>query len=85
MSRTTKDKKLKFRYDEDIFAFDAKDKRKKKKSDHEFWPQATPSWWTRITMNRPHRRAAHMWEQTVDHQTAEEADPIPETPKKYYW
>lgn len=85
MSRTIKDKKIEFRYGEDIFAYNKPDLRKKKKNEHQFWPQATPSWWTRIIMNRPHRRAVHLWEHEVVLTDVEDADPIPETPKKYYW
>ena len=84
MSRTEKDKSIKVRYGDDLFALDAPDQRKKKREYNEVWPQATPSWWTRVVMNRPLRRATHMWEKRVL-ADIEQADPIPETPKKYYW
>ena len=29
------------------------------------WWAATPSWWTRMMMNRPQRREAHLWEHDV--------------------
>lgn len=51
-------------------------KKKKKRSEHSkwLWFQATPSWWTRLLMNKPKRRACRIWEQQVLLQDIEEAD-----------
>lgn len=83
MARTYKDVGWRYRYN-DLFGLDERDKPKQRRDCYEFWPQATPSWWTRVVMNRPLRRATHMWEKRVL-ADIEQADPIPETPKKYYW
>lgn len=65
MSRTDKDKSWKVRYGDDVLCLDVPDQRKKKKSFSPIIPMATPSWWTRIVMNRPQRRDEHLWEKKV--------------------
>lgn len=40
--------------------------KKRREVDSEWhWMGSTPSWWTRLTMNRPQRREAHLWEHEV--------------------
>lgn len=65
MSRTDKDKKYKVRYGEDAFITNEPDRKKRKKSYNPIFAWATPSWWTRIVMNRPQRRDEHLWEKKV--------------------
>jgi hypothetical protein len=48
----------------------------------------SPGWWTRLTMNRPQRRAGHVWENEVLKQTdLEDCDPpgVGHKPHIYYW
>lgn len=85
MSRTIKDKKITLRYDEDIFSLNVPDLRKKKKSDHVYWPMSTPSWWTRMIINRPYRRAIKMWERNVMKTDIEDVVPNKEPRLKYYY
>lgn len=40
------------------------------------WMGATPSWWTRMTMNRPQRREAHLWEHDVARTSLEELEEV---------
>jgi hypothetical protein len=65
--------------------------KKRKEVDHEYHWMNTPSWWTRMMMNRPQRREAHLWEREVskiqDQEELEEVD-IPNVshkPHVYYW
>jgi hypothetical protein len=63
--------------------------KKRKELDCEWhWVSNTPSWWTRLTMNRPQRRAGRVWEQKVLLETdLEETDPpgVSHKPHHYYW
>lgn len=64
-------------------------KKKKKRSEHGDWNwmYSTPSWWTRMMMGRPVRRACKVWEKQVLTQDIEEAD-CPDYGRKphiYYW
>jgi hypothetical protein len=48
----------------------------------------SPGWWTRLTMNRPQRRAGHVWEHEVLKQAdLEDCDPpgVGHKPHIYYW
>lgn len=47
----------------------------------------TPSWWIRVMMNRPQRRAGHIWERQVLLHDLEETDPpdVSKKPHIYYW
>jgi hypothetical protein len=90
MARTHKDKKWKLRYPEYAFDFDEQRKLKKRKSvDSEWHWMSTPSWWTRLMMNRPQRRAAKVWERKV--LMAEQIDETVDVPNCsnkphiYYW
>ena len=50
--------------------------------------RGSPSWWTRLTMNRPQRRAGHVWEQKVLLETdLEDTDPpsVGYKPHVYYY
>jgi hypothetical protein len=51
------------------------------------WSQATPSWWTRLLMNKPMRHAGRAWERKVLFQDIEETDPpsVGRKPHHYYW
>lgn len=52
------------------------------------WLQSTPSWWTRLTMNRPMRRACRVWEQKAKYFKDFEASICPDTKRKphvYYY
>lgn len=64
--------------------------KKRRKIDTNWHWMSTPSWWTRLMMNRPQRRAAHLWEkeaQKTEVESLEDLD-IPNVshkPHKYYW
>lgn len=65
-------------------------KRKKKKElDTDWhWLNSTPSWWTRLMMNRPQRRAGRVWEHTVLKELdLEDCDPpgVGHKPHVYYY
>ena len=63
--------------------------KKKREEDTEWhWISSTPSWWTRLTMNRPQRRAGRVWEHNVLKLTdLEDCDPpgVGHKPHIYYW
>jgi hypothetical protein len=62
--------------------------KKRKELDTDWhWLSATPSWWTRLTMNRPQRRAGRVWEQKVLLEDLEETDPpgVSHKPHCYYY
>jgi len=48
---------------------------------------SAPSWWTRLTMNRPKRRACRLWERKVLFQDVETADcpDFKNKPFNYYY
>ena len=51
--------------------------KKKREVDSEWhWMGSTPSWWTRMTMNRPQRREAHLWEHDVARLPLEELEEV---------
>lgn len=62
--------------------------KKRKEADTEWhWQRGTPSEWTRLMMNRPERRAAHLLERKALFLEAEEID-FPDTGRKphvYYY
>lgn len=62
--------------------------KKPKHKDTEYHWMSTPSWWTRLTMNRPMRRYYHLLEhEATKAEDLEELD-IPDLKKKphnYYW
>jgi len=85
MSRTNKDKPRKFS--------NLKENELKPRNyldpDHN-WYSATPSWWTRLMMNRPQRAEAHKWEQNAKHtpiDQLEELDTpsVSRKPHVYFW
>ena len=54
------------------------------------WMGSTPSWWTRMQMNRPQRREHHLWEQEASHTPIENLEDLdtPNVSKKphiYYY
>ena len=88
MSRTNKDKKVNIRYGEDVYAFQEPDQKKQKKNFNPIFPMATPSWFTRLEMNRPQRREEHIWEREVliaDDLEEIDAPTIGKRPLKYYY
>jgi hypothetical protein len=61
--------------------------KKRKEVDLEYHWMTTPSWWTRLTMNRPTRRQHHLLEHKVLFCDLEDFDFV-DTKKKpfnYYW
>ena len=64
--------------------------KKKKNVDTDHHWMSTPSWWTRLTMNRPQRRNNRIWEDTVvgkgvDELDTEDPPVIGKKPHIYYW
>ena len=64
--------------------------KKKRRVDTDYHWMTTPSWWTRLIMNRPQRRASKMWEDTVvgkniDELEVEDPPVIGKKPHIYYW
>jgi len=64
--------------------------KKKKRLDTEWHWMTTPSWWTRMTMNRPQRREAHLWEHEVVRTSLEDLEELDKPnvshkPHNYYW
>lgn len=81
MSKTFKDKHPKLRFPE------TSEKKKKDKDSKHRWLEETPSWHTRLMMNRPQRRADHLWEREMLSKEIDELD-YPDNkkkPKVYYW
>ena len=75
MGKTFKDKHYKLRFPETP-------EKKRKSDDHDSrWYEETPSWHTRMTMNRPQRRADHLWEKKALSQEEDELD-YPDNKKK---
>lgn len=65
-------------------------KTKKKRELDSDWHylKGSPSWWTRLTMNRPQRRAGRVWEHTVLKELdLEDCDPpgVGHKPHVYYY
>lgn len=61
--------------------------KKKRSVDNSWhWYSATPSWWTRLTMNRPQRRNGKLWERKVLFEDVESTDPplVSRKPHVYY-
>jgi hypothetical protein len=61
--------------------------KKRKEHDTEWHWMSTPSWWTRLTMTRPQRRAGKIWERKVLFEDIEDADPpdVGRKPHIYYY
>lgn len=63
--------------------------KKRKEVDTEWHWMSTPSWWTRLTMNRPQRRAGHTWETgVIGLQFIDETLDYPgvgKRPHNYFW
>lgn len=61
--------------------------KRRKEVDCEYHWMTTPSWWTRLTMNRPQRRYYHLLEHEALYKDLEDFD-FPDFRKKphvYYW
>ena len=96
MSRTFKDKpgKLKHDYDTDRVMTEAwsfrqlpttKTKKRKEVDTEDHW-MSTPGWWVKMTMNKPQRRAVHLWEKKVLVSDIEEVMvPGKKVPHIYFW
>lgn len=68
MSRTTKDMNILLRIPDYYMGLEGiagSLTKKRKNFNHYIHGMATPSWWTRMRMNRPQRRKAHLWERKV--------------------
>lgn len=55
---------------------------------HPRWSSKSPSWWVRLTMNRPQRRAGRVWEACIKYaRDLDVADPpqISRKPHVYYY
>lgn len=68
----------------------AKTKKRKTVDCDWHWMSSTPSWWTRMMMNRPQRREVHLWEHTATHTPLDELEeldtpPSGKKPHIYYW
>ena len=88
MSRTRKDKPTKLLWG-DYNDQSNKPKVGKHKDNTWHW-MTTPSWWTRMMMNRPQRREAHLWENRAEHTALEDLEEldtpnVSHKPHKYYW
>lgn len=61
--------------------------RRRRKQDTEWHWMSTPSWWTRLMMNKPQRRRGHVWERKVLLEDIEETDPpdVSHKPHVYYY
>lgn len=102
MARTFKDKPSKLKYDpywkdryvirvdyeilnRYLFAKTTKTKKRKEVDTKWHW-MTTPSWWTRLTMNRPQRREVHTWERKALVSDIEElVQPSKKYKHVYYW
>lgn len=65
-----------------------KTKKRKELDTNWHWLNSTPSWWTRLMMNRPQRRAGRVWEHQVLKQLdLEDCDPpgVGHKPHIYYY
>lgn len=83
MSDTKKDEPVHIR-----FPLENITKKPKVKDTTWHWLHATPSWWTRLFMNRPQRRKGKLWEATAKHEQDPEqldAPGVSKKPHKYYW
>jgi len=64
--------------------------KKRKELDTEWHWMSTPSWWTRLTMNRPQRRKCKLWERDALKTCLDSLDDldkpiISRKPHIYYW
>lgn len=61
--------------------------KKPKHIDTEDHWQSTPSWWTRLVMNKPQRRKGRVWERCVLLEDFDLVDPpgVSKKPHQYYW
>ena len=87
MSRTYKDKPSKVKFPEVYpYGVHVEKTKKRKKQDTEWHWISTPSWWTRLLMNRPQRRAVHLWERKALFSDLEElVQPSKKVAHIYYW
>lgn len=96
MSRTFKDKpsKLRFDYNTDRIMTEGwsfrqlpttKPKKRKELDIEDHWI-GTPGWWVHMTMNKPQRRAVHLWEKRALISDIEELDiPTKKVAFVYFW
>ena len=85
MSRTLKDRPSKIQYpgywDRDV----DKPKQRRTKNTEWDWLGSTPSWWTRLMMNRPMRARGRAWEHAVLRDVELEPPGVSHKPHHYYW
>lgn len=84
MSRTYKDRPSSIRFPSE------ENSKKKKRIDSVWHWMSTPSWWTRMMMNRPQRMKGRHWENRIVKEDVAEIDLIvsPDVnrkPHQYYW
>ncbi len=88
MSRTFKDKPSKVRFPEVYPYWVQTEKTKKRKEEDTEWHwMSTPSWWTRLCMNRPERRANKLRERNILISNVDEFDfpDLGHRPHIYFW
>ena len=68
-----------------LYAKTTKTKKRKEVDTEHHW-MTTPGWFVRIWMNRPQRRAVHLWERKALFSDIEELDqPVRKVGHIYYW
>ena len=70
-----------------IFTKSTKPYKRRTTNDKWYWYKRTPSWWSRMMMNRPQRRQGRMWERKVLLEDLEATDPpgVSRKPHIYYY
>lgn len=91
MSRTYKDQPNRIRFPE-VYPYwvECEKTKKRREVDTEWHWMSTPGWWTRLTMNRPQRRAGKLWEQVAKLTQQQELETldypgVSHKPHIYYW
>ena len=89
MSRTYKDRPTRIRFPNHRWNSDLVDypKQRRTKNTEWNWLGSTPSWWTRLMMNRPMRARGRAWEHQVLRHVDVELEPpgVSHKPHRYYW
>ena len=91
MARTRKDAPERIRFPHHYSDLKDLPKRKRVINDNWNWLFSTPSYWTRLMMNRPKRRACSLWEHEVELLRVEDLEDIEDCPDYgnkphiYYW
>lgn len=87
MSRTTKDKPFHTWRNPDYWDLTKPSGEKKHRSSYDYHGFSTPSWWTRLKMNRPQRRKYHLDERKILVSDVDNFDfeDFGKKPHEYYW